>query len=205
MLCCYYCWLRPVFFFLQVDDVALTALGVGHCRNSLRRLDLAGTAITDGSYAPSLRNMKLLEYVSVSSTRVSIVVVAALARDLRLSVELPDAPKTRARTSRALLMGSNWSRRQLAFARSRTPAHPVRENAEMFRYGQGAIRRSWAGGRSKRLRVRGGEGADERVANVGEVKVGFDGDEGRAAGSGRELLIEVVRGIVRLWPAFPLR
>ncbi|CAM9546750.1 unnamed protein product, partial [Sphacelaria rigidula] len=136
----------------QIGDEALTALGRGNCRESLQWLDLSGTATTDAGASTSLRHMKRLQFISLSSNSVSLSTVNSLARDLDLPAALPDAPKSRARCSRSLLMGSRWSRRQSSFAPRRTP-NPARGNGMSLRYGHGTAKHGWEGRRSRLLRA----------------------------------------------------
>lgn len=192
-------------FCFQIGDAALTALGAGVCRHSLRWLDLTGTGVRD-SCAPSLRNIQLLEYVALSSTCISMMAVAALARDLRLPAALPEAPKTRARCNRTLLMGSKWSERQLRCVPRRPPV-PSRQSSAPICYERGTSRRGWSEGSSKAMRLIGPAsiGATSRAASGDPVKVGFRGGEEGVEEGGRELLRNLVQGIIKLWPAVPLR
>lgn len=210
--------LRPVPLaraFPQVGDDAVVALAAGPCRQSLKRLDLSGTA-TKGRCLASLRSLGQLEYLALSSTDswVSATSVAALARDLRLPACLPEAPKTRGRCSRSLLSGSEWSERQLRCVPRKR------------RGGGGAAAGSWqnsapticyehrgggggGGGSSKAIRLLG---AASRCASSPSsspfssddlVKVGFR--EGGLGDGGRQLLLSLIQGIVELWPAVPSR
>lgn len=202
----------------QLGDNAVVALATGPCRDTLKRLDLTGTAIK-GACTASLRSMKQLEYLALSSTDscVSAKSVAALARDLRLPVALPEAPKTRARSNRALLVGSKWSEQQLLCL-------PRKRGAD-----NNAPGRSWQNGLyatggydlfgpSKAMRLLG-EASRASLSSSSSssctsssssssladdlVEVGFQ--EGRIAQGGRQLVLNVVRGIVQLWPAVPDR
>lgn len=189
----------------QIGDAALTALGAGVCRHSLRWLDLTGTGVRDAC-TPSLCNIRLLEYISLSANCISVMAVAALARDLRLPTALPEAPKTRARSNRALLLGSKWSERQLLYA-PRRAATPSRHSSAPLRYEHGTSRRGWAESPSKAMRLICADSISTTnpTSVIGPVKVGFrDGEEGIEEG-GRDLLINLVQGIIKLWPAVPVR
>lgn len=150
--------------------------------------------------------MPVLEYLALSSTFVSMMAVAALARDLRLPATLPEAPKTRARSNRALLMGSKWSEQQLLNAPRRTPTRHRVVSAPLH-YEHGTSRRGWAEGPSKAMRLI--DVTSIRAAGLavseGEIKVGFRGGEQAVEHGGRVLLVNVVEGIVKLWPAVPAR
>lgn len=191
----------------QIGDAALTALGAGVCRHSLKWLDLTGTEIRDAC-APSLQNMRLLEYVALSSTCISAMAVAALARDLRLPAALLEAPKTRARSNRALLMGSQWSEQQLLHAPRRAATTTPRQHRASFRYEHGSSRRDWVEGPSKAMRLMEASGGVRAVFSQAAgcpVKIGFrEGDEGIKE-CGRKLIVDLVQGIVDLWPAVPVR
>ncbi|CAM9875042.1 unnamed protein product [Ectocarpus sp. 8 AP-2014] len=194
----------------NVSDAAVVAITTGVCRQSLRWLDLTGTAIS-GAAAASLRDLQRLEYLALSSTSMSAMSVAALARDLRLPAFLPEAPKTRARSSRALLLGSKWSETQLR-------SLPKKRAATTAATAAGAPAKSWRNssasvicyerdGPSKAMRL---IGAASRVSSSSSspcaddlVEVGFR-DDGIEEG-GRKLLLNLVQGIVRLWPAVPSR
>ncbi|CAM9492561.1 unnamed protein product [Ectocarpus sp. 4 AP-2014] len=198
----------------QVSDAAVVAITTGVCRQSLRWLDLTGTAISGAAgtaAAASLRGLQRLEYLALSSTSVSATSVAALARDLRLPAFLPEAPKTRARSSRALLLGSKWSETQLR-------SLPKKRAATAATTAAGATAKSWRNssasvicyerdGPSKAMRL---IGAASRVSSSSSspcvddlVEVGFR-DDGIEEG-GRKLLLNLAQGIVRLWPAVPSR
>lgn len=77
-----------------------------------------------------------------------------------------------------------------------------------LRYEHGTSRRGWVEGPSKAMRLMeasGGVRAASSQATGCPVKVGFrDGDEPIEEG-GRKLLVNVVQGIVDLWPAVPAR
>lgn len=194
----------------QVGDNAVLAIAAGSCRKSLRRLDLTGTAVK-GPGLPSLRSLGRLEYLALSSTDscVSVMSVAALARDLGLPACLPEAPKTRGRCSRSLLRGSQWSERQLrCLPRKRMAA-------------VAAPARSWQGGApSKAMRLIGAarrapvSSAASSVPSSSScispssasddlVKVGFRG--GSIEEGDKQYLLSLIQGIVRLWPAVPSR
>ncbi|CBJ48464.1 Hypothetical leucine rich repeat protein [Ectocarpus siliculosus] len=194
----------------NVSDAAVVAITTGVCRQSLRWLDLTCTAISAAA-AASLRDLQRLEYLALSSTSMSAMSVAALARDLRLPAFLPEAPKTRARSSRALLLGSKWSETQLR-------SLPKKRAATTAATAAGAPAKSWRNsiasvicyerdGPSKAMRL---IGAASRVSSSSSspcaddlVEVGFR-DDGIEEG-GRKLLLNLVQGIVRLWPAVPSR
>lgn len=148
-----------------------------------------------------LSRMELLEYVSLSSTNVHANAVASLARDRRLRVSLPDAPKTRARCNRTLLTGSNWSKRQFTFTTRKIPARS-RFDAALLQYGHGAIQRGWDRGPSKMLRL-GMPCPGTRGAS--RVRLKFEDGQTTPGGDGRELLTKLVGNIVRLWPPVPFR
>lgn len=190
---------------VQVDDTAVGSLGAGACRDSLRWLDLSSTGVTHACCLP-LRCIKLLEYVALSSTAVSLMTMAALARDLRLPAALPEAPKTRGRSNRALLMGSEWSQRQMQCTprRAPTPSRPC--SAPMY-YERGTTRRGWVEGPSKAMRLieAANISAMNSTCSKFPVKVGFRRSEEGIDEDGRDLLINLVQGILRLWPAVPLR
>ncbi|CAM9199869.1 unnamed protein product [Ectocarpus sp. 6 AP-2014] len=195
----------------NVNDAAVVAITTGVCRQSLRWFDLTCTAIS-GEAAASLRDLQRLEYLALSSTSMSAMSVAALARDLRLPAFLPEAPKTRARSSRALLLGSKWSETQLRSLPKNRAATTAAATAA------GAPAKSWRNssasvicyerdGPSKAMRL---IGAASRVSSSSSspcaddlVEVGFR-DDGIEEG-GRKLLLNLVQGIVRLWPAVPSR
>lgn len=185
-----------------MGDGALVALTSGNCHKSLRWLDLTGAAVSEACTS-SFCKMETLEYLSLSSTCVPVPVVASLARNLRLAVSLPDAPKTHARSNRTLLMAFDWSRRQSKFARGRTPARS-RPYARPSRYGHGTTRCRWEGNPVKILRLQGVPGRDASAAARAQVKIDFN-VEGTLQEGGRELAMRVVDGIVRLWPAVPMR
>lgn len=200
----------------QVSDAALVAITTGVCRQSLRWLDLTGTAISGvactAAAAASLRGLQQLEYLALSSTSVSATSVAALARDLRLPAFLPEAPKTRARSSRALLLGSKWSETQLRSlpkkrAATATAAAVAGPPAKSWRNSSASVICYERDGPSKAMRL---IGAASRVSSSSSspcaddpVEVGFR-DDGIEEG-GRKLLLNLVQGIVRLWPAVPSR
>lgn len=190
---------------VQVGDAAVTALGAGACRHSLRWLDMTGTGVRDAC-GPSLRNIQRLEYVSLSSTGISMMAVAALARDLRLPAALPEAPKTRGRSNRTLFMGSKWSERQLQCAPRREPA-PPRQSCSPIYYERGTTRRGWVEGPSKAMRLvdAANIAAFRHAGSNFPVKVGFHRSEEGIDQGGIELLTNLVQGILKLWPAVPLR
>ncbi|CAM9297360.1 unnamed protein product [Scytosiphon promiscuus] len=190
----------------KISDTAVVTIATGACCQSLRWLDLTGTGI-GGACTASLRSARQLEYLALSSTDacVSVMSVAALARDLRLPAALPEAPKTRARSSRALLQGSKWSKRQLSSVpRRRTgataPARSWQNSAPTICYERD--------GPSKAMRLLGAAGrasssASSSLAADDRVEVGFK--EAGVEESGRKLLLSLVQDIVRLWPAVPAR
>ena len=190
---------------VQVDDTAVSSLGAGECCNSLRWLDLTGTGVRDACCLP-LRCIKLLEYVALSSTAVSLITIAALARDVRLPAALPEAPKTRGRSNRALLMGSEWSQRQVHCTPRRAPA-PSRPCSAPMYYERGTTRRGWVEGPSKAMRLieAANISAMSPTCSKFPVKVGFRRSEEGLDEGGRDLLISLVQGVLRLWPAVPLR
>lgn len=201
------------FLFPQIGDDAVVALAAGPCRQSLKRLDLSGTA-TKGQCLAALRGLRQLEFLALSSTDscMSAMSVAALARDLRLPVCLPEAPKTRGRCNRSLLSGAKWSERQLRCV-------PRKRRAG----GEGGVggARSWqnsapticyghrGGGSSKAIRLMDVAGrwasssSSSCSSSDGLAKVGVR--EGGVDDGGRQLLLSLVRGIVSLWPAVPSR
>ncbi|CAM9352096.1 unnamed protein product [Ascophyllum nodosum] len=186
----------------KIGDAAVASLGAGVCRHSIRWLDLTGTGVRDVCI-PSLRNM-LLEYVALSSTSISVVAMAALARDLRLPALLPEAPKTRARCNRTLLMGSTWSQHQLGHVPRKRASS--RRSGAPFHHEHGTVRRSCAEGRSGDMRLITPDNisAYNPSASGGQVEIGFREAEERAERRGRELVANLVRGIVDLWPAKPI-
>lgn len=190
---------------VQVGDAAVAALGAGACRHTLRWLDMTGTGVRDAC-VPSLRTIQQLEYVSLSSTGISMLAVAALARDLRLTTALPDAPKTRGRSNRTLLMGSKWSERQLECAPRREPTPPRQGSSPMY-YERGTTRRGWVEGPSKSMRLvdAANIAALRHSASNFPVKVGFRRSNEGIDQGGIELLTNLVQGILKLWPAVPLR
>lgn len=192
---------------VQVGDAAVAALGAGDCRHTLRWLDMTGTGVRDAC-GPSLRNIQHLEYVSLSSTGISMMAVAALARELRLTAALPEAPKTRGRSNRTLLMGSKWSERQLECAprERREPARPRQSSSPTY-YERGTTRRGWVEGPSKAMRLvdAANIAAFRHAASNFPVKVGFRRSEEGIDEGGIELLTNLVQGILKLWPAVPLR
>lgn len=186
----------------------MVALATGPCRQSLKRLDLSGTA-TKGQSLAALRSLGQLEFLALSSTDscVSAMSVAALARDLRLPACLPEAPKTRGRCNRSLLAGSRWSEQQLRCVPPRKRRAPG--GAPTARH----FEHSW-GGSSKAIRLMdtasrwassssSSPPPSSPFASDGLVKVGFR--EGGLEDGGRELLLSLVQGIMRLWPAVPSR
>eukprot|EP00752_Nemacystus_decipiens_P016190 g14477.t1 len=201
----------------NVGDEAVVALAAGPCRQSLRRLDLSGTA-TKSQCLAALRGLRKLEFLTLSSTDscISVVSVAALARDLRLPASLPEAPKTRGRCSRSLLSGSKWSERQLrCVPRKRraggaggwagAPARSWQDSTPTVRYGHRG------GGSSKAIRLMD---VASRLASSSSlssssyrsndlVEVGVQ--EGGVDDGGRQLLLSLIQGIVKLWPAVPSR
>ncbi|CAM9552557.1 unnamed protein product [Laminaria digitata] len=187
----------------HVDDSAVTSLGAGACRHSLRWLDMTGTGVRDAC-CPPLRNIQLLEYVSLSSTGISMMAVAALARDMRLPAALPEAPKTRGRSNRTLLMGSKWSEEQLQCVPRRDPA-PSRQRSSPTYYERG--RRGWVEGPSKAMRLIDAANISAMTSSASNfpVKVGFRRSEEGIDEGGRDLLTSLVQGVLKLWPAVPLR
>eukprot|EP00903_Cladosiphon_okamuranus_P008897 g8516.t1 len=191
----------------NVGDDAVVALAAGPCRQSLKRLDLSGTA-TKGQSLAALRSLRKLEFLALSSTDscLSAMSVAALARDLRLPACLPEAPKTRGRCNRSLLAGSSWSERQLQCLppRKRRAVGGVAP-ARYYQHGRG--------GSSKAIRLMdttsrwasssAPSSSSSPSSSDGLVKVGFR--EGGLEDGGRQLLLSLVQGIVRLWPAVPSR
>lgn len=202
----------------QVSDAAVVAIATGVCRQSLRWLDLTGTAITGAACTAaavaSLRRLQRLEYLALSSTSMSATSVAALGRDLRLPAFLPEAPKTRARSSRALLLGSKWSETQLRSLPKKRAATTAAAGgpAKTWRNSSTSVVCYERDGPSKAMRL---IGAASRVSPSSSspfcsspcaddlVEVGFR-DDGIEEG-GRKLLLNLVQGIVRLWPAVPSR
>lgn len=194
----------------QVGDDAVVALAAGPCRQSLRRLDLSGTA-TKGQCLASLRSLGRLEFLALSSTDscVSVMSVAALARDLRLPACRPEAPKTRGRCSRSLLSGSEWSERQLRCvprkrrAGGAAPARSWQNSAPTVCYehrdrSSKAMRLLDAAGRCASSSPSSSFSSSDDL-----VEAGFR--EGGIEDGGRQLLLSLAQGIVRLWPAVPSR
>lgn len=192
--------------FPQLGDNAIVALATGPCRDTLKRLDLTATAVK-GACTASLRSMQQLEYLALSSTDscMSVMAVAALARELRLPVALPEAPKTRARSNRALLVGSKWSEQQLLCV----PRKRAAANSRSWQNSSHAIGGYDRNGPSKAMRLLGAASracsspSSHSSSSSDLVKVGFQ--EGRIEHGGRQLLLNLVRGIVQLWPAVPSR
>lgn len=154
--------------------------------------------------------MKHLEYLALSSTDscVSVPAVAALARDLHLPVALPEAPKTRAKSNRALLVGSKWSERQLLCV-PRNTAAAIMTPARSWENSSHTICGYDRSGPSKAMRLLGAasRASSSRCCSSRSsddlVKVGFQED--RIEQGGRQLLLNLVQGIVQLWPAVPSR
>lgn len=166
---------------------------------------MTGTGVRDAC-CPPLRNIQLLEYVSLSSTDISMMAVAALARDMRLPAALPEAPKTRGRSNRTLLMGSKWSEEQLQCVPRRDPA-PSRQRGSPTYYERGTTRRGWLEGPSKAMRLIDAANISAMTSSASNfpVKVGFRRSEEGIDEGGRDLLTSLVQGVLKLWPAVPLR
>ncbi|CAM9973500.1 unnamed protein product, partial [Discosporangium mesarthrocarpum] len=93
------------------------------CRARLCYLDLSGTAVSEagvlsglgGSGGKCSDNYRVLspprlEFLSLSATGVGKRLTASLAREANMPATLPDAPKTMARSNRALLEGLKWAK-----------------------------------------------------------------------------------------------
>lgn len=202
--CVYFNCVRPRC--TKVGDETLIALGNGPCRNSLRWLDLTGTKVSHAGTS-SLRNIQFLEFLVLSSTCIPVTEVAAIARDLRMPAALPQAPKTVARCSRTLLIGSKWSEQQLRHAPQRADVRTRRTGVSLGSE-HGTSRRGWTEGPSKAMRfMRAASARAERTRLAGSpddlVKVGFCGNEPDE--SEKRLLTNLVLNIVKLWPAVPVR
>lgn len=126
--------------------------------------------------------------------------MAALARDMRLPVMLPEARKTRARSNHILLLGSRWSAKHCHVPKQ--TRRPHRRSDAPLHHEHGGSKRGWAEERIKALRLRAS--ANDGVDRV-YVKIGFREDEEDIDRSGRGLMVNLVQGIVDLWPAEPIR